>query len=140
MKKYFPIIVGVLGAILSATLIYFRKDIGDTGTAKTFAQVTLPVLLAIVFAFIPGTMKQKFIRLGLMLGSFFILLSILEPFAFQYWITQTTPAGSVYSRYDMDAFYPWLGVVIILVAWIVGLVMVLAQDVFQRVRERIQRS
>lgn len=113
-EKYLPIIVGVLGAILSALLIYFRKDIGDTGTVKTFAQVTLPILLAAVFAFVPGTMKQKFIRLGIMLGSFLIFLSIFEPFAFQYWITQTTPAGSVYSRYDMDAFYPWLGLIIIL--------------------------
>ena len=139
MKKYLPILVGVLAAVMSATLIYFRKDIGDTGTVKAFAQVTLPILLAVVIAFVPGTMKQKFIRLGIMLGSFFILLSMLEPFAFKYWVTQTTPAGSVYSRYDMDAFYPWLGLVIILFAWIVGLVLVLAQDVFQRVLQRARK-
>lgn len=139
MKKYIPILVGAFGAILSATLIYFRKDIGDTGTVKAFAQVTLPVLLAAMFSFVPGTMKQKFIRLGIMLGSFFILLSILEPFAFQYWITQTTPAGSVYSRYDMDALYPVLGIFILLFAWIISLALVLIQDVFRRVRQRVQK-
>lgn len=140
MKKFFPIVVGVLGAILSATLIYFRKDIGETESVKTFAQVTLPILLTVVFAFVPGMMKQKFIRLGIMLGSFFIILSILEPFVFQYWVTQTTPAGSVYSRYDMDAFYPWLGVIIILFAWIIGLVLVLAQDVLRRVMQSMKND
>ena len=117
-------------------LIYFRKNIGDTGTIKTFAQVTLPILLAIVFSFIPGTMKQKFIRLGIMLGSFFILLSILEPFAFQYWVTYVTPAGNTYSRYGLDALYPFLGIFIVLIAFIVGLVVVLVQDIIHKVINR----
>ena len=132
MKNFFPIGIGVFGAILSAAVIYFRKDIGDTGTVKTFAQVILPVLLAVVFAFISGTMNQKFFRLGIMLGSFFVILSALSPFAFKYWVTQTTPAGSAYSRYDMDALYPWFGLIIVIAAWLTGFILVLVQDIFRR--------
>lgn len=132
MKKYFPIIVGVFGAILSAALIYFRKDIGDTGTVKAFAQVIMPVLLAIVFAFLSGTMKKKLVRLGIMLGSFFVILSVLSPFAFKYWVSQTTPAGSVYSRYDMDALYPWFGLIIVIATWLTVFILVLVQDILRR--------
>ncbi len=133
MKKYLPFIIGVLGAIVSATLIYFRKYLGDTSTIKTFAQITLPIILAAVFAFVPGTMKQKFSRLGLMLGSFFIILSALSPFAFKYWVTYVTPAGDTYTRYDLDSLYPVIGIFIVLIAWVVGLVLVLLQDVYRRV-------
>lgn len=133
MKKRIAILSGIIAAILAAILIYFRKNLGDTSTVKTFAQIILPTILAGIFAFVPGTVQQKFSRLGLMLGSFFIILSALSPFAFQYWVTQTTPAGYPYTQYGLDALYPFLGIFIVLIAFIIGLVVVLIQDVIRRV-------
>ncbi len=137
MKKFaFFISVGSLTAVLSAALIYFREHLGDAEAVKNFSQIVLPCLLAIVVAFLAGSAKERVVRIGVVLGSFYIFLSILEPFAFQYWITQVTPAGSIYSRYDMDALYPVLGGVIALFAWVIGLVFVLGNDIIQRLMRK----
>ncbi len=135
-KSAFSILVGSTVALLSAVLIYFREHLGDVEAVKNFAQVALPFILAIAVAFLSGSVKERLVRIGLVLGSFYILLSLLEPFAFQYWITQTTSAGSVYSRYDMDALYPVLGAAIVLLAWVIGLVVVLGNDIFQRLMRK----
>lgn len=137
MKKVsFSILTGSLTAILSAVLIYFREHLGNAEAVKNFTQAALPFILAIAVAFLSGSVKERVVRIGVVLGSFFIFLSILEPLAFQYWITQTTPAGSVYSRYDMDALYPVLGGAIVLLAWVIGSVVVLGNDLFQRLMRK----
>lgn len=133
MKKKTPIFVGAIAASIASVVIYFRRFLGPVALLKDALQLFTPFFLALVFAVKPGIKKEKLWNIGLALGSFFIILSALSPFAFQYWVTYVTPAGNTYTRYGLDALYPFLGIFIVLIAFIVGLVVVLTQDVFRRV-------
>ncbi len=128
MKKILPYLVSICAAILSALLIYFRAHLGDTTTVKIIAQVGIPFILALALAWFPGTSKQKFFNLTFGMLVYFIALSFAEPYAFEYWVKQTTPAGSAYSRYDMDALYPWLGWIFCGLAWAVGMLIAVMRD------------
>lgn len=61
-------------------------------------------------------------RIGKYLLSSYVLLftqacivGLFELAIYKYWIRFRTPAGATYSRYEMDAFYPFLGLIFILV-------------------------
>ena len=140
MKKTYPIYVGAIAAVITSVVIFFRRYLGSIGQLKDELQLLTPFFLALVFAVKSGNLKEKLHNIGLSLGSFFIILSALSPFAFQYWVTQTTPAGNTYTRYGLDALYPFLGIFIVLIAFIVGLVVVLIQDVIRQVIKLPQKD
>ena len=134
MKR--PLIIGAATAVTIAVAIYFRRILGPVQMVKDIAQLLVPFFLAFAYALKPGNAKEKLWNIGFALGSFFIVLSVLSPFAYKYWVIYYTPAGYPYSRYGLDALYPFLGIFIVLIAFIFGLVVVLAQDVLHKSMNR----
>jgi len=136
MKKSNPIFVGAIAAVITAVVIYIRRFIGPAALLRDVLQLLLPFFLTLVFAVKSGSMKLKLWNIAYALGSFFITLSALSPFAFQYWVTSVTPAGYTYSQYGLNALYPFPGILMLFIAFIVGLVIVLTQDVLHKATHR----
>lgn len=139
MNTKHPLFIGAAAAVITAVVIYFRRFFGPVALLGDAMQFLAPFFLALIFAVKSGNVKEKLRNIGFVLGSFFIIMSVLSPFAFRYWVTYVTPAGYPYSHYGLDALYPYLGIFIVLIAWIFGLIVVLAQDVLQRVAARLQK-
>lgn len=131
-----PVIIGAATAVIIAVAIYVRHYLGPVQIVKDIAQLLVPFFLAFAYALKPGTTKEKLWSIGFALGSFFIVLSALSPFAFKYWVIYYTPAGYPYSHYGLDGLYPFLGIFIVFIAFIVGLVVVLTQDVLHKSMNR----
>jgi hypothetical protein len=136
MKKSSPLFVGAVAAVITAAGIFVRRFIGPAAVLKDLLQLLLPFFLAFVFAVKPGSMKQKLWNIAYVLGSFCIVLSVLSPFAFQYWVTYVTPAGYPYTQYGLNALYPIPGIFLLCIVFIVGLVVVLTQDVLHKATHR----
>lgn len=128
MKKYLSIAISIFAALLSAAMIYFRKDLGSVELVKQLAQIWMPIALGAVLGLLPGGARRKVYGLIFGLLTFYIVLSLLSPFAFEYWVRQATPAGYLYSRYDMDALYPWLGWIFCGLGWALGMLVGVSQE------------
>lgn len=109
------IIYGILSGVLTSAIVALNVYVMHIMILWVVAYVALPAAVIIgiasrerkVTAFLVSSTTYLFVQ-GIIVGLFELPI-------YRYWITNTTPAGSTYSRYQLDAFYPLFGFIFIII-------------------------
>jgi len=133
MKFIFIIITSIVAALISACILFLRNSLGNTLTLTGIAYVLIPIILALSITIRYYPKRNFLLHLVVGLLIYGILMTALEPVIYKVWIVYQTPDGGTYTRYELDAFYPFVGASILAIVFIINMMMVLIWTLINKI-------
>lgn len=109
------IILGFVSGLITSVLIAANVYLFHVSWLWLVLYVVIPTAIAIGITSLERKIGKYLLYSYVFLFTQACIVGFFELPIYKYWVHYRTPAGATYSRYDMDAFYPFLGLVFILI-------------------------
>lgn len=113
LKKAF--ILGLVSGLITSVLIAANVYLFHIPWLWLVLYIVIPTAIAIGLTSFECRIGKYLLYAYVFLFTQACIVGVFELPIYKYWVHYRTPAGATYTRYDMDAFYPILGLVFVLV-------------------------
>jgi hypothetical protein len=109
------IILGFVSGLITSILTAANVYLFHVSWLWLVLYVVVPTAIAIGMTSFERRIGKYILYAYVFLFTQACIVGLFELPIYKYWVHYRTPAGALYSRYEMDAFYPILGLVFVLV-------------------------
>lgn len=121
MKKINIVFLSIAAGLLTTALIWINEQYVHSLNFYFVAYFIPPIAVCLILMKGNFWTKKAFLNIVLSFVVYGVIVSLGELVIFKPWEIFTTPAGSTYSRYGLDAMYPGLGAIILLISFMFSL-------------------
>lgn len=109
------LLLGIVSGLIASVLIAANVYLFHIPWLWLVLYIVLPTAITIGMTSLEHRIGKYLLYAYVFLFTQACIVGLFELPIYKYWVNYRTPAGAIYSRYEMDAFYPILGLVFVLV-------------------------
>lgn len=138
MRKLTISILSISFGLLTAIIIFINHRVIHSLNVDFVAYFIPPIALCLILMKGNFWNKKTFLTILASLIVYGIVVGLSELVVFESWHVLTTPAGGTYTRYGLDAMYPEIGVIILLISFLFALTVRMIVEAIMMIVQRMR--